>query len=295
MTTRFILIGPSRGGTTSLYHYLNQHPRIFMSAIKETKFFAHQAVTANRLPIRLLEEWPVTDWRQYQDLFKGSERYGAAGEASPVYFYLPHVPEQIRARLPGVKLLTVLRNPVERAYSNYLKYVRDGFETRSFEQAVQQELDGTSRVSYSMDHYVRIGFYHQHLTRYLQVFERGQLGIFLYDDFARAPAAFMSSMFAFLNVDPGFTPDMSARFNRGGVPKTGRPASLEKFTRGWKRRLPQRLYLFLHRLYGGLQEKTLQVPPIPPEIRSRLRDLYRPDIEKLQGLAGRDLSAWLEA
>jgi hypothetical protein len=291
MRPDFIILGPSRTGTTSIYHYLRQHPGVFMSPVKETRYFAYLAVQAAGSSFTAVKGWQITDWRQYQAQFEGARPGQAAGEATPLYFYVPGVPEQIRARLPDVRLIAILRNPAERAYSLYQKYVRDGLETRSFEQAVQDELEGRAHRLSVLGHYVDIGYYHRHLSRFLRSFPRAQLGLFIYDDLQAAPADFMRSMFEFIGVDPVFATDTSVRFNRSGASAAGGAGRLAK---RWRNLIPHPLYMALHRAFGKLQPDRPNVAPLSSDMRRRLCELYAPDLGALQQLTGRDHSGWLD-
>jgi hypothetical protein len=300
MMPNFIIIGAGRSGTTSLYFYLKQHPEVFLSPVKETNFFAYLALGAEEAHRRSAFPWKVKTMDQYRALFRGGENFKMRGEASPIYLSLPGVPDQIRNHLPAVKLLAILRNPIERAYSNYLKYVRDGLEIRSFEQAIQAELQFGIEGSYpliGMGYYVRTGFYAQHLLRYQQVFSREQIGLFLYDDLVRSPQGLMQAIFAFLQVDPGFVPDTTVRFNRAGVPRSKLipwANRLKGLTSWLRQRLPARIYLLAQRGYSRIQVGALEIPELSHETRQFLRDLYAEDIKQVQELVRRDLSSWLQ-
>jgi hypothetical protein len=296
----FIIIGAGRSGTTSLYFYLKQHPEVFLSPVKETNFFAYLALGAEEAHRRRALPWKVKSLDQYQALFRGGENFKMRGEASPIYLSLPGVPDQIRNHLPEVKLLAILRNPIERAYSNYLKYVRDGMETRSFEQAIQDELQFGIEGGYpliGMGYYVRTGFYAQHLLRYQQAFSGEQIGLFLYEDLVRSPQGLMHAIFAFLQVDPGFVPDTTVRFNQAGVPRNKMISWVNRFkglTSWLRQRLPARIYLLAQRGYSQIQAGVLETPELSHGTRQFLRDLYAEDIKQVQELVRRDLSSWLQ-
>ena len=300
MMPNFIMIGAGRSGTTSLYFYLKQHPEVFLSPVKETNFFAYLALGAEEAHRRRAIPWTVKTLDHYRGLFQGAENFNVRGEASPLYLYFPGVPEQIKLHLPEVKLLAVLRDPVDRAYSSYLKYVYDGLETRSFEQAIQDELHFGKEGGYpliGMGYYVRTGFYAQHLLRYQQAFSREQIGLFLYDDLVRSPRELMQAIFAFLKVDPGFVPDTTVRFNQAGVPRNKMISRVDRFkelTSWLRQRLPTRIYLLAQRGYSKIRAGALEIPELSQETRQFLRDLYADDIKQVQELVRRDLSSWLQ-
>ena len=296
MMPTFILLGAPRSGTTSVYHYLRQHPAIVMSFIKETQFFTYLASRTLADPVVTNVPWPARSLNEYQALFEAREGVKAVGEATPMYMYVPGVPGQIKALVPDVRLFCILRNPVERAYSGYLKNIREGVEDRTFEQAIRDELSGKSTIVQSQNYYVRTGLYYGHLLRFLEHFDRGRFCIYFYDDLLRSPREFMHTMFTDLGIDPDFLPDTSIRFNRGGIP----PIKKDPRMNAWKplilrvrRLLPPRHNLSLYRFQMWMQEKILKVPPMSRATGDFLRDLYVDDIRQLQQLTGRDLAGWL--
>ena len=134
----FLIIGAQKGGTTSLYLYLNEHPNIGGAVIKEVSFFDknyHQGLAWYRA------QFPTPLRKLYtRDVRK--QNY-IVGEASPGYLIYPHAPERIAKILPRVKLIALLRNPVERAYSQYRHNVERGYEQLSFADAIEAEEERT--------------------------------------------------------------------------------------------------------------------------------------------------------
>ena len=131
----FLIIGAMKSGTTSLYHYLKQHPQIYMSSIKEPNFFALEGsnldfngAEGKEQIQRLIKRESIINIEEYRALFRRAAHETAIGEASPMYLYSPEAPYRIRYYVPEAKLITILRNPVERAYSAFLYMTRDGRE-----------------------------------------------------------------------------------------------------------------------------------------------------------------------
>src|SRR5947209_2632070 len=124
----FLIIGAMKSGTTALYHALRQHPDIWMSPEKEPHFFAfedQEIPYAGPRDRYILESMTVRDIAAYRRLFEPGAAKAAAGEASVMYLYLPHVPPRVKERVPTARLIALLRNPVDRAYSSYMHMVRD--------------------------------------------------------------------------------------------------------------------------------------------------------------------------
>ncbi len=300
-TPSFIVIGAGRSGTTSLHHYLKQHPDIFMSTPKETNFFAYDGTQpppsqANPRDARNLH--PVRTWEEYRALFANASEAQAIGEASPRYLRDPAVPGRIRRSLPEAKLVAILRDPVARAYSSYLMYVREGLETRSFAEAVRDEQHGRNRDHVSGQwHYLAVGFYYRHLARYLREFPRERILVCLHEDLCHDTRGLLKSIFGFLNVDDGFEPDVSIRHNPAGAPRSRALHWLLRkrpLTTALKHRLPTGLVRATYGPAMALQGRNLAKPSLPASLRAELIAGYRSDILALQDLVQRDLSCWLE-
>lgn len=296
MKPTFIIVGAARSGTTSLYHYLGQHPNVGMSFIKETHFFDYLAAQSLGLQVRRTMLRPPRTLAEYELLFPQQAGLVALGEATPMYMFVPGVPAQIKAYLPDARLIFVLRNPIHRAYSAYLKNVRDGIEGRTFENAVEDELSNQSAVFESRNYYVRMGHYHSHLLSFFQYFEPAQVSIYFYDDLVNSPKTFMCNLFSSIGVDPGFVPDTSVKFNHAGIPAM--KASFPVYR--WKPlilrlrgRFPSSFNMALYQLQAKLQTKFLKSPSMSARMREFLRNHYDGEILNLQELTKRDLSSWL--
>ena len=296
----FLVIGAAKSGTSSLFRYLGQHPQIYTPPRKEPGFFAFEgqpvcfAGPGDERRNRLV----VTDLAAYRALFQGITTEKAAGEASVVYLYSPTAPDRIKFSLPKVKLIALLRNPVERAFSSFSHLIRDGREPiLDFADALQAE-EARMRANWQyLWHYKQLGFYHAQLSRYFERFPRAQLAVYTFDQFSADPLGTLQSIFDFLELDSHFVPDTSRRFNRSGRPKSKQLHRYLMRPRG--SRSPMRLYLppALRRwLYDTAMQWNI-TPSVkldfPAETRHYLTELYREDILKLESLIQQDLSMWL--
>jgi hypothetical protein len=276
MMPNFLIIGAMRAGTSSLYQYLKQHPEIYMSPVKEPEFFV-----------------PGTQWSQaitepaaYEALFSGVSSEKAFGEASTEYLPNRGAAERIRRTLPDVKLIAVLRDPADRAYSDFLHRAREGKERLSdFGQAITK---GQYR-----DDYMRLGFYHAHLMNYRELFRGEQLKVFLYDDLRDDPVRLTQNVFEFLGVNRHFVPDVSVKHNLSTVPRN---RSLHALFGSRQLRQAARIVTppQARRAIRRVISRWLTTrPEYPQAIRRQLIEMYRPDICKLQDLLQRDLTKWL--
>ncbi len=297
----FFLIGAPRAGTTSLYHYLSQHPQIYLSPIKEPAFFCYDA--RGRLfdaRGRTLPANPdhVRSRRDYEALFDRVRGEPAVGEASVQYLASPDAAARMAATIPSAKLVVVLRDPVARAYSSYLKYVRDGQEGRTFREAIADERAGRpERSPFGRTFYLSPGRYAEHLTRYLRHFKRDQLLLFLYEDVCADLDGVLRRVYRFLGVEPEFAADTEIAYNRAGVPRRKLLNSLLQSNRFTKAVRPWLLPSRLGRLPYGyllrLQSRNLHQPPLDRDLHQELRREFHDDLLRLQPMIGRDLSGWL--
>jgi len=294
----FLIIGAAKAGTTAVYAYLSQHPQVFMSEWKEPSFFA---LEGNPTPFAgprdaVGERQRTRNLARYQELFRDAGHQLAVGEASTLYLFTEQAAARIRHYLPDVKLIAILRNPVERAYSAYRYLRRDEREPLpSFEEALAAE---DSRLLANWEPiwaYRGGGRYYAQIKRYLDLFPRDQIAIYLYEDFERRPAGVLREMFAFLGVDSTFEPDMSIRYNVSGDVRSrlvhslfAAPSATKEIFRPL---LPRAMR---QRLRGIIMARNTRLSPsaMSPETRQALAAFYHEDIAQLSELLGRDLSEW---
>jgi hypothetical protein len=302
----FFIIGAQKAGTTSLYHYLNQHPQIYMSPVKEPFFFDHEMSSNGEVVQQEFaghQQVPrFVNLEEYQALFQGAKAETAIGEASPLYLYAPGTPERIKEYVPEARSIVLLRNPADRAYSAFLHAVRIGVEPLTdFAQALHEEEERIRNGWHYVFHYRNRGLYYEQLKRYFEVFGRERVGVWLYDDLKDNPARVMQSVFRFLGVDDAFTSDTSSAHNPAGVPESEAARAIVRTTDttvGILRKIfppTSRIFPFASKVRQVVQSRVFtEPPPIDPEIRRTLIEGSREDILKLQEFIGQDLSPWLK-
>lgn len=294
----FIIIGAAKSGTTSLYEYIAQHPQIFMSPIKEPQFFSFEGEHLNFYgPGVSVNKTAITTIEDYQSLFQKAANEIAIGEASTTYLYVEKASERIKHYIPDVKLIALLRNPVDRAYASFMHLIRDGREPlKDFDQALEAEENRIKNNWGFLWRYKDMGFYSTQLKRYFTKFERGQIKVYIYDDFLANPAEILADLFNFLEVDSSFTPNMSLKYNTSGIPKNrplydflNKPNFIKSI---FKPLLPEsvRKQMIVNFTRQSLSPK----PQLLPETKSKLLQLFCQDILELQELIHRDLSLWLK-
>jgi hypothetical protein len=317
MLPNLFVIGAAKAGTTALHHYLGQHPAVFMSPIKEPNYFAfpegppgfagpaiapRNTFDRDRLR-RERYELSVLNRAEYERLFVHGRGRPVRGESSPAYLYVPGTAARIRKAVPDARIVALLRDPIDRAYSKFTQMRRDAMEPLAdFAAAVaaeaQRKRDGWAPTWLYMDR----GFYHRQLMPYFQLFDRRQIHILLYDDLRRDAVGSVRSVFEFLEIDPCVPVDTSERHNSSaipGAPRSGllyalmlRPYLLSARMQGF---LPQRVARHLRPLARRflLKRPTASLPPeLSQELREALVLALRHDIEQLERLIDRDLSQW---
>jgi hypothetical protein len=302
----FFIIGAQKAGTTSLYHYLNQHPQVYMSPIKEPFFFDHEIDSNGKVVqqhFRGHNQAPrFANLEEYRALFRGANGETAIGEASPLYIYAPGTPERIKRYVPEARSIALLRNPADRAYSAFLHAVRIGVEPcTDFVQALRREDERVRNGWHYIFHYRNRGLYFAQLKRYFEAFGRERIGVWLYEDLRDDPASVARSVFRFLGVDDAFTSDTSSKHNPAGVPESQSARAIMRATDttvGALRKVfspTSSIFPFVSKTRQAVQSRILTEPPlIDSEIRRELIEGYEEDILKLHELIGQDLSVWLE-
>lgn len=261
-----VIIGAPRSGTTSLYRYLAAHPEIYMAKGKEAHFFD----------------------RKFHD---GLDRYRAAfagrterlaGEATPTYMFSDEAMARMADAMPSARLVALLRNPVDRAYSHYWLHRERGREDRSFREAIEAEADAGSEPGPG---YLANGRYHAALTSVRRHFPASQLHILLFEDLTGEPHVTYASICRFLGARDDFVPT-----------NLGQPVNrYVSFRSIALRRLTKRLHSpALRQTLGRVNTGGNRYPPMDADLRRSLVERFRQDNEALAALLGRDLSSWMQ-
>lgn len=292
----FLLIGAARSGTTALHQYLRQHPAVFMPVRKEPNFFAFEGQDLSfRGPAADWVNNSVTRFEDYLTLFAEGAAMPVRGEASPLYLYVEGSAARIKARLPDVKLIAILRDPAEQAYSHFLYAKRNMIEPLDdFVQALDLEGRRMADGWQPLFNYSRFPRYGEQLARFYAQFSPEQIQVVLYEDFEDQPLAVLKDIFGFIGADPGFTPDLSHRPNRGG--RARHPLLQDLVMKPYliTRMLGATLPLELrHRIKDKFSAWNLSRDRLPADAKALLRERLRDDTLHLQQLIGRDLTAWL--
>lgn len=272
----FLIPGAMKAGTTSLARMLRRHPDIGMASSKELHYFDGKRIHSPEA---------------YAAKFAGVADRHARFEATPSYLYLPAAARRIASELPAtVRFVIMLRDPVDRAYSQYWHGRRVGAIDASFEEALRREPAMLGRNTYGFWSLVDRGRYVGQLRRFEALFGRERLLVVLFEEFVREPARAADRVAAFVGVAPlgeqwGAVPH-EHRARRSLVP----PAIVRRLKKGAlaARVIPGRLR------YGIDQFLSVpfEPPPMDPATRATLAQRFRADNDELESWLGRDLSIW---
>lgn len=309
----FLIVGAVKAGTTSLHEYLQMHPEVFMSPVKETNFFSDADMLFEHFNVDYRQDVNVNldkyldgpmDKKihiahvrtpdQYRKLYRDVKNEKAIGEVSNSYLYLPSTPKAIKNMLPDVQIVMILRNPVERLFSQYLMNLKLGKIT---EKDLLKEIAADQKKAikgWGVSHlYLEVGSYFEQVKRYYDTFSQEQIKVILFDDFKIDAKGTMADLFSFLHVDANYQLDMSQRFNEAGMPRFGK-------LNYWLTQIG--VYGLVKKIFSpelkekikGLIYTKNNIPTITEAEKTYLINYYREDITALSKLINRNLSAWLK-
>ncbi len=294
----FLIVGAAKSGTSSLHNYINQHTDIFMPdvdhagrSVKEPQFMVKDIIQ-DRL------HFGVWSFKEYKELFNDVQDHKMVGEASVFYLYFyEEAIKNIKMRLGDkVKIIIMLRNPIERAYSAYFHVSRGLKENLSFEEAIGDEesrFQNDSSIT-PMIRYKDMGLYYQMVKRYLEEFS--DVLIILHEDFRDDTQSVLRRVFQFLDVDDKQIIDTNIKYNIGG--------------KQWKNRFLKYMFhsnnvikKFANFITPSFIKKQLtnklvnlsknKVPPMHIKTEQFLKNFYKEDVKNLSKLINRDLHKWI--
>ena len=284
----FFIVGTQRAGTTSLYNYLKKIPGVYMSRVKEPSYFAPNYVRpdAGRF---------LRDKEEYLRLFKNARGYIAVGEASPSYLSDPDAPKLIHQTVPNARIIMILRDPIERAYSYYLIKKRGGMKSSFYDELIRDYESRVKVAGRSQLSYIELGMYYEQVKRYFDTFGREQVKVIIFEEFVQHLEQTVNEVLAFLGVNYNVT-EIREQYNPYSVPRSSFALWIFAFFR-WLRARNIKTYkiatLLPHSLMRSFREKMLfkrnQKPKIDPKAVKFLQEIYHDDVIRLESLLGRSL------
>lgn len=292
----FLIIGAMKAGTTSVHKYLSEHHSIYLPPEKEAPFFSDD------------DQFKKGYEYFFNDYFRNAPPDSLVGKVTPSYMMSPDAPQRIKQICPNVKIIAILRDPIERAYSHYHMAVRVKGEKRTFEEAMSEQLEmpelsrARTKGNYWSD-YIVYGEYGRILEPFYRLFSSKQLLVLYIDELQSNPRVFMDKIFNFIGVKSIDSKLLGKKFHSSA--KSGLVSSIAylalqtKLRRIGKVIIPSRFRRRL-RFWLGL---NLRAPAssviesgfiLSPDVRNKLEELYLNDVRKLTELVG-EVPYWVDA
>ena len=284
----FFIVGTSKSGTEALFETLSRHPGIFIPQRKECRYFSCMPADFSG-PGTISPGYIIQSLEDYQALFKRAKRDQLCGDISPDYLYfyhnaVPKILNEIHAQAP---VIIILRNPIDRAYSNYLHHVREGWENLSFEEALEAEAQRRAANWTWGWSYVDVGLYAEQVKAYLDNFERVLLLLFE-EDIVTGRAT--GKVLDFLNLEPFQAGPGDVHVNVSGYPQNRwlhRLMTDEVVVRKIKNVVKATpLYGRAKRIYRRVMEGNLRREAMALETRRMLKGEFREDVARLVEYTG---------
>lgn len=286
MKVDFFIVGAPKAGTTSLYYYLSEHPGIEMSSKKETNFFSHHSIQKQSL---YYNSEIIDTLDLYHSLFKDNNRV-KYGEASVSYLYYNDVPQKIKEYNSEGKIIIMLRDLADRAFSHYQMDFRLGLVNAKLEDIIDnRESNKRSQLFYQQ--YIELSMYYNQVKRYIDTFGRENIHIIFYEDFNSNIELVVKGIYDFLEVDKSFIPELDRIHNMSFTPRN----SFFRMLYSWSA-IRKFLRLFIPKKTMNMIKNNFLGSKINPKLSIKLRQkmnrLFLHDIELLEDLLSKDLSIW---
>ncbi len=283
----FYIVGAPKCGTTSIWGYLRKHPDVFFPRLKEPSYFMSTPPPAGQE-----NEFCDGNFGMYQRLYQDAKGYKVIGDASPGYLWDRNAPAKIHEVCPHARIVILLRDPVERAYSAYLMVKRVNDEPITFLELVESYRPAEQRDKvWGESSHVEQGLYYEQVKRYFDAFGREQVGVYLFDDLEKDPRHLAEEIARHIGINPQLlnAGDFERIYNQTRTPRF---AILYKVF-GPRTRAFLRTRILPQSVREGLNSSRIffkfDKPPRDDRAAKLLQEIYEPDLCRLEELLGRKL------
>ena len=283
----FFIVGAPKAGTTSLYHYLNEHSEIEMSSQKEPDFFSDQSLQKKKL---YYDKNRIDTLEKYNSLFE-REDVILRGDSSVSYLFYEDVPHKIITYNPDAKIIIMLRNPIDRAFSHYLMDYSLGLISESFETIIQKQ-SKHKNANLFYQQYIQVSEYSKQIKRYLEVFSKENIHFIDYEDFKNDTSDVVSSVFLFLGVNDDFQPYLKKKYNTYTAPKNRFIRHVYSFV-AFRKMVANILSKNLTKTIRNLLFRSDKKPQLPELTRNFLKKHFESDVRELSELLNKDFTKWI--
>ena len=285
MLVDFFIVGAPKAGTTSLFYYLNKNKGICMSSIKEPNFFSSQDLKIQKI---YYDSLILDNLKEYERIFTPKNKQQIIGEASVSYLFYPNVANRIFDYNARSKIIIILRDPVERAFSHYSMDLRLGHVKQSLDELFDLGLNNKDNLFFQQ--YILLGQYYEQVNRYIKVFGRENICVKFYDELKLDASSFYSDILKFLHQENDHNIDFNQPFNKSKLPSN----KFIKWLYSWPiiRKislifLPLSVIEFININFFKENNNI-----ITNDLKSKLHSFFLEDIEKLEKLLSKDLKSW---
>ena len=279
----FFIVGAAKAGTTSLYAYLQDTPGVFMSSEKEPGYFRSNALPA-------IHDRRVHKKSEYLKLFKGVTDEKAIGEGTPGYLVDPESAKLIHSAVPLAKIIILLRDPVERAFSHYLFRKTKGFVQQTFHEMITSNINSRKKGDAREFNFILDpSLYTKNIKRFQDIFGKDNVKILIFEEFIKEPKRTLKEVLEFLGVKAEPPATIEKTYNVYGAPR----GMLSKHILGSDRLVNFSRKIIPQSLRWELRAKVLlkkeEKPKLSSEERAILEDFYSQDSLELEELLQRKL------
>ncbi|MBG65207.1 MAG: hypothetical protein CMP73_00935 [Flavobacteriales bacterium] len=286
MKVDFFIVGAPKAGTTSLYHYLSEHPETDMSILKEPNYFSEKSIKDNDL---YYKSYPIKKLSRYHSLFKNNNLI--KGEASVSYLYYKDVAKSIKAYNSSARIIIMLRDPIERAFSHYLMDFRLGLINDTFENIIFQKSNLSNSKTY-FQQYVKLGEYTNQIKRYFNEFPSEQILVVDYDDFKNKTSDVVKKVYKFLKIDINFSPELNNKHNARFIVNNRLLKFL--FSKIIIRKAMNLIFPKFIKSFIKNQFFNNKPPILLSSSRLYLQQYFKKDVENLSNFLQKDYSKWIK-
>jgi len=289
MKVDFFIVGAPKAGTTSLYHYLNEHPQVEMSSQKEPDYFSDKAIQSQGM---YYGKNRIDTEEKYNELFNTQKKDVIFGEGSVSYLFFPTVAQDIKAYNPIAKIIIMIRNPIDRAFSHYLMDYRLGLVSDSFEDIINKKSrDKNAHLFYQQ--YIKVGEYATQLKRYFDIFDKENILLVDYEDFKSDVTGTVNLVYSFLNVSTEFSADVNKKHNTFTMPRN----KLIRFVYSFVVIRNMLSFIFSKNIVKAVRFvlfRKNKKPKLLEETSNQLKHYFSNDVRLLESIIGKDYSKWIK-
>jgi len=297
----FLCVGAPKAGTTALCTYLSQHPDLFMPITKEPRYFVkdyYSKLCTDDPRYSKSKSTVVFTEDDYKKLFDPVIKHQGEGSVQYLYLHEYAIPE-IKKYAGDPKIIIMLRNPIKRALSSYMRAIRDGFETKPLLDSLLEEESKISN-NWTLGHFhMNLGLYYEPVKAYMDNFSN--VKVLFYEDYCENAEETIASIYAFLDVDDSYKPNMNTRYNESGVPRARHihnflinPSKLRSgITKVLRKILPEKKIKVVKEMVMSLNLNKKKYDISDEELNFML-SVIEDDVKKLSHLLDRNLDHWLK-